>query len=92
MSQGPTEIIIGEGATEIIVGGRPYKVPGTIVAYDEIVDIWNKIHEPENIHIVGTPGIDFENAPKRPNSALFPGETLEVQDGTIFKVDPQHVS
>ena len=37
--------ILNYGATEIIVSGREYKVPGHIVSYEEIVKIWNELHE-----------------------------------------------
>lgn len=80
------------GNIEIIVSGRAYKVPGDEVSYDDIVEIWNKLHEPENKHIVGTPGIDYENSAKGDNGVLLPGESIGVKDGTSFSVDPEHVS
>ena len=33
------------GDTQIVVSGREYKVTGKSVAYEEIVRIWNKLHE-----------------------------------------------
>lgn len=80
------------GDTEIYVGGRPYKVPGHLVEYDQIVKIWNELHEPEDKHIIGTPGIDYEDDLKGEDGVLLPGKHVEVKDGTIFKVDPEHVS
>ena len=53
------------GDTQIYVSGRDYKVPGDLVTYEEIVKIWNKLHEAENKHIIGTPGIDYEDDLKR---------------------------
>ena len=39
--------------TEIIVGGRQYKVEGVEVSYERVVDIWNKLHADEGLTIVG---------------------------------------
>lgn len=80
------------GDTEIIVSGREYKVPGHIVRYEQIVKIWNKLHEAENKHIIGTPGIDYEDDLKGDDGVLLPGKDVEVKDGTSFSVDPEHVS
>ena len=80
------------GGTEIYVSGREYKVPGHVVAYDQIVKIWNELHEPVNKHIIGTPGIDYENDFKGEDGVLLPGKDVEVKDGTSFSVDPEHVS
>ena len=80
------------GDTQIVVSGRKYKVPGKTVSYEEIVKIWNKLHEPENKHIIGTPGIDYENNRDGKDGILFPGKTVDVQDGTSFTVDPEHIS
>ena len=80
------------GRTEIYVSGRPYKVPGNLVTYEEIVKIWNKLHEKENKHIIGTPGIDYEDDLKGEDGVLLPGKDVEVKDGTSFSVDPEHVS
>ena len=49
------------GDTQIYVSGREYKVPGDLVTYDQVVKIWNELHEPEKKHIIGTPGIDYED-------------------------------
>ncbi len=80
------------GATEIYVSGREYKVPGHVVSYEQVVEIWNKLHKAENKYIIGTPGIDYENSLKGENGVLLPGKDLVVQDGTSFSVDPEHVS
>ena len=80
------------GDTQIIVSGREYKVKGPVVSYDQIVEIWNKLHEAENIHIIGTPGIDYEDSLKGEDGVLLPGKAVEVKDGTSFSVDPEHVS
>ena len=80
------------GDIQIYVSGREYKVPKPLVTYAEIVEIWNKLHEPENKHIIGTPGIDYENALKEKDGVLLPGKDIEVTDGTSFRVDPEHVS
>ena len=80
------------GDTQIIVSGREYKVSGHVVSYDQIVKIWNELHEKENKHIIGTPGIDYENGLKRKEGVLLPGKVVEVMDGTSFSVDPEHVS
>ena len=88
------------GDTQIYVSGREYKVPGDLVTYDQIVKIWNELHEPENKHIIGTPGIDYENNIKGKDGVLLPGKDgvllpgkdVEVKDGTSFSVDPEHVS
>ena len=79
------------GHIEIIVSGREYKV-GDYVSYDEIVKIWNEAHESEGVHILGTPGIDYENDYKGEDGILYPGKDVHVRDGTIFTVDPEHVS
>ena len=80
------------GATEIYVSGREYKVPGDLVYYEQIVKIWNELHAPEGKHIIGTPGIDYENDLKGEDGVLLPGKHVEVKDGTSFSVDPEHVS
>ena len=46
----------------------------------------------ENKHIIGTPGIDYEDNLKGENGVLLPGKDVEVKDGTSFSVDPEHVS
>ena len=78
--------------TEIFVSGRQYKVPGDLVTYDEIVRIWNTLHAPEGKHIIGTPGIDYEDDLKGEDGVLLPGKDVQVKDGTSFSVDPEHVS
>ena len=80
------------GQTQIYVSGREYKVPGDLVTYEEIVKIWNELHEAENKHIIGTPGIDYENDLKGEDGVLLPGKDVRVKDGTSFSVDPEHVS
>lgn len=80
------------GATEIYVSGREYKVPGDLVYYEQIVKIWNELHAPEGKHIIGTPGIDYEDDLKGEDGVLLPGKDVQVKDGTSFSVDPEHVS
>ena len=80
------------GGTEIYVSGREYKVPGDLVTYEQIVKIWNDLHEPEGKHIIGTPGIDYEDDAKGDDGVLLPDKDLRVKDGTSFTVDPEHVS
>ena len=80
------------GNTEIIVSGRPYKVTGDSISYDDVVEIWNKLHEGEGKHIIGTPGIDYEDDAKDSSGVLLPGQSVHVKDGTSFAVDPEHVS
>ena len=80
------------GDTQIIVSGREYKVPGNVVTYEQVVKIWNELHEAENKHIIGTPGIDYEDSLKGEDGVLLPGKDVEVKDGTSFSVDPEHVS
>ena len=80
------------GDTEIIVSGRQYKVKGPVVSYKQVVEIWNELHKEENKHIIGTPGIDYENNLKGEDGVLLPGKTVDVKDGTSFSVDDEHVS
>ena len=80
------------GDTEIYVSGRDYKVSGDLVTYEQIVKIWNEQHEAENKHIIGTPGIDYENDLKGEGGVLLPGKVVRVKEGTSFSVDPEHVS
>ncbi len=80
------------GATEIYVSGREYKVPGRLVTYEQIVKIWNELHKSEGKYIIGTPGIDYENDFKDEDGVLLPGKAVDVKDGTSFSVDPEHVS
>ena len=80
------------GATEIYVSGRGYKVPGDVVKYEQIVNIWNELHKPENKHIIGTPGIDYDDDAKGEDGVLLPDKAIRVKDGTSFRVDPEHVS
>ena len=79
------------GHTEIYVSGREAKVDSP-VSYEEIVKIWNELHAAENRHIIGTPGIDYEDDLKGEDGVLLPGKVVEVKDGTSFSVDPEHVS
>lgn len=81
-----------EGRTEIYVSGREYKVPGQVVTYEQVVKIWNEIHKSEGKHIMGTPGIDYENNQKGDDGVLLPGKSVNVKDGTSFSVDLEHVS
>ena len=80
------------GDTQIYVSSREYKVPGNVVRYEQIVKIWNELHEAENKQIIGTPGIDYEDSLKGEDGILLPGKDVEVKDGTSFFVDPEHVS
>ena len=80
------------GNTQIYVSGREYKVQGNLVTYEQVVKIWNELHEAENKHIIGTPGIDYENDLKGEDGVLLPGKDVRVKDGTSFSVDPEHVS
>lgn len=80
------------GNTQIYISGREYKVPGDHITYDQIVNIWNKLHETENKHIIGTPGIDYENDFEGKEGVLLPGRVIKIKDGTSFSVDPEHVS
>ena len=80
------------GDTEIIVSGRPYKVPGHTVYYDQITKIWNELHETEGLYIEGDPGIDYEDDAKGEDGVLLPGKHVDVKDGTSFSVDPEHVA
>ena len=56
------------GHTEIYVSGRAAKVDSP-VSYEEIVKIWNELHEAENKHIIGTPGIDYDDDAKGEDGA-----------------------
>ena len=80
------------GDTQIYVSGREYKVPGNVVTYKQVVEIWNELHKEEKKYIIGTPGIDYENDLKGQDGVLLPGKDVEVKDGTSFSVDPEHVS
>ena len=80
------------GDTQIYVSGRPYKVSGKFMTYEQVVKIWNEMHAAENKHIIGTPGIDYENDANGEDGVLLPGKDVEITDGTSFSVDPEHVS
>lgn len=80
------------GDTEIIVSGRRYKIKGPVVSYEQVVEAWNELHKSEGKHIIGTPGIDYENDFKGKDGILLPGKTVNVKDGTSFSVDTEHVS
>ena len=36
--------------------------------------IWNELHEAEDKHIIGTPGIDYEDDLKGEDGILLPGQ------------------
>lgn len=77
----------------ICVSGRMCEAPcNKSVTYEQIVKIWNEQHAAENKHIIGTPGIDYENDSKGKDGILLPGKRVEIKDGTSFSVDPEHVS
>lgn len=78
--------------TRIVVSGREYTISGRTVSYQQIVDIWNELHQAENKHILGTPGIDYVDGLGGADGILLPGESIDVEDGTSFSVDPEHVS
>ena len=48
----------------------------------------NELHAPEGKHIIGTPGIDYEDDLKGEDGVLLPGKDVQVKDGTSFLVDP----
>ena len=77
---------------QIYVSGREYKVPGPDVSYEEIVGIWNELHMQEGKHIIGTPGIDYEQDADGEDGVLISGQKVRVKDGTSFSVDLEHVS
>ena len=78
--------------TQIVVSGRQYTVAGQTVSYEQVVDIWNKLHAAEGKHILGTPGIDYRDDLNGRDGVLFAGESVGIKDGTSFSVDPEHVS
>ena len=78
--------------TRIIVSGREFMFPGDQLSYSDIVEIWNRLHEQEGKHILGTPGISYQGDALGHDGVLLPGESIGVKDGTRFKVDPEHVS
>ena len=80
------------GDIQIYVSGRPYKVEKEFVTYHEIVKIWNELHKTENKHIIGTPGIDYEDDFNGEGGVLMQDKDVRVKDGTSFSVDPEHVS
>ncbi len=80
------------GRTQIYVSAREYKVDGHRVTYEQIVDIWNELHQSEGKHILGTPGIDYEDDQQGNDGVLLPRHAVQVKDGTSFSVDPEHVS
>ena len=53
------------GNTQIYVSGREYKVPGPLVTYEQVVKIWNELHEPENKHIIGHARHRLRKRPQR---------------------------
>ena len=69
------------GDTQIYVSGREYKVPGNLVTDEQVVKIWNELHEPEDKHIIGTPGIDYDDDLKGEDGVLLPGKDVDVKDG-----------
>ena len=81
-----------KGRTQIYVSGREHKVSGQAVTYEQVVKIWNEIHEAEGKYIIGTPGIDYKNNLKGEDGVLLPNKRVDVKDGTSFSVDPEHVS
>ncbi|MCE2529724.1 MAG: hypothetical protein J4G11_07635 [Acidimicrobiia bacterium] len=68
------------GHNQIYVSGREYNVDD-IVTYSQIVKIWNELHKAENKHIIGTPGIDYQNNWKGEDGVLLPRKKVRVMDG-----------
>ena len=74
---------------EIVIAGRRVKWPRNEIKYSEVKDEWDKLSPDRTI--IGNPAInyEYENGEK---DIFLPGETVKVEDGLSFKVDPAHLS
>jgi hypothetical protein len=70
--------------TEIVVNGRPRKVPGHEVSYAEILELaFPGPHTDPNVIFSMT----YRHAASHPSSGeLGPGGTVKVREGTVFNV------
>jgi hypothetical protein len=70
--------------TEIVVNGRPRKVPGHEVSYAEILEIaFPGPHTDPNLIFSMT----YRHAASHPSTGeLGPGGTVKVREGTVFNV------
>lgn len=79
-----------KGPQEIIIAGRVVKWDQETISYEEIVAEWNKLDPSRTIQ--GQPGIDWKNEYIKGSGILYPGESVEVNDGLVITVDPAHLS
>ena len=77
-----------DGYTEIYVSGRVYKVPGNLVTYKQIVEIWNELHKAENKHIIGTPGSTTKTARKMRTVSSCRARTLKSRTARASRWTP----
>jgi len=74
---------------EIIIAGRAVKWPGETIKYEEVKEEWDKLSPDRTI--VGDPPINY-TPPGGRKEALLPTESVKVEDGLEFTVDPSHLS
>ena len=75
--------------TEIIVNGRPRKVPGNVVSFEQVVQIAfpDDQPNPDRIYTVA-----YHHGAKKSEGTLVAGESVEVKGGTQFDVGKSNKS
>ncbi len=75
--------------TQIIVNGRPRKVEGHIVSYEQVVKIAfpDDPPNPDRIYTVA-----YKHGAKKHEGTLVEGQSVEVKNGTKFDVGKSNKS
>ena len=75
----------------IYVNGEEWKLDDTSVSFEEVVEIWEDLHNPEK-RCHGNPGIDYHDNIDGECGLLFPYEKVKCKDGTRFNVEFWHAA
>lgn len=78
-----TEHVSGNHNTEIIVNGRPRNVAGSVVSFEQVVEIAfpDDAPNPDRIYTVA-----FQHGARKSEGTLVAGQFVEVKCGTQFDV------
>ena len=83
------EIVLNVPGYEIVIAGREVKWPNDWIKYEEVKEEWDKLSPDRTIQ--GDPPINYTQ-PNGKKQILLPTESIKVEDGLIFTVDPSHLS
>ena len=83
------EIVVNVPGYEIVIAGREVKWPNDWIKYEEVKEEWDNLSPDRTIQ--GDPPINYTQ-PNGKKQILLPTESIKVEDGLIFTVDPSHLS